>query len=273
MSEPLLMEQVKSVFEAIDLSDSARKQVNVVVAAASVIEALSVDGGPMRMTTLARKLGIAPSSCFNILRTLTQEGIVSFNPKGKYYTINLGLVSIARNYLSPGGSLRVVGPLLEEFARMREITLVVWRRSGHHMTVVSYFDHGAAVRVHIEPGSRFPLLSGAMGRVMAARGGLSNRDLKRYFAHVKWERVIGFDEFMEDAEKARQRGWAYDAGSFNSGIATISTPIEEGQEQVDSVLSATMFADQHDAGTIAEIAEELRQFARLLASVKIGRSF
>jgi len=268
-----LTDKVRSVFETIEINHSSRKQVGAVVAAASVVDTLCKEKTPLRMTKMARRLGIAPSSCFNILRTLTQEGIVSFDSKAKTYSIDLGLVSIARNYLTPGGSLRVVGPLLEEFARLREITLVIWRRAGHHMMVVTYFDNGSAVRVHIEPGVRFPILGGAMGRIMAARGGLSSRELKQYFSRVKWEVPIGFDEFIAEADLAGKRGWAFDAGSFNSGIATISTPIDDGSEHVDAVLSATMFSGQHSDDTINTIASELCEVAKLLASVKISRTF
>ena len=267
------IDRIRSVFEPIDVSDTSRKQVGAVVAAASVVDTLCKEKMPLRMTTMARRLGIAPSSCFNILRTLTQEGIVNFDSKAKTYSIDLGLVSIARNYLTPGGSLRVVGPLLEEFARLREITLVIWRRAGHHMMVVTYFDNGSAVRVHIEPGVRFPILGGAMGRIMAARGGFSSRELKQYFSRVKWEVPISFDEFIAEAEITKERGWAFDAGSFNSGIATISTAIDDGSEHVDAVLSATMFVGQHNQETISAIASELCEVAKLLASVKISRTF
>jgi len=273
LTDSPLIDQIESIFEAVADLDADRKHINAVVAAANIIEVLCATKTPMRMTALSRELDIAPSSCFNILRTLTQEGIVRFDRKGKTYAIDLGLVAIARSYLNPGGSLRVVGPLIEEFARQREITVVVWKRTGHHMMVVTYFDNGSAVRVHIEPGARFPLLAGAMGRVMAARGGLSTREIKQYFARVKWDKPISFDEFIADAEAARERGYSYDSGMFNSGIQTISTAIAQGDEDVDAVLSATMFAGQHDRKTAEIIASELGHLAKLIASVRIGRSF
>jgi DNA-binding IclR family transcriptional regulator len=273
MTDIAFIGKLRSVFEPINIDDASRKQVGAVVAGASIVDTLCKERTPLRMTTIARRLGIAPSSCFNILRTLTQEDIVSFDPKTKTYAIDMGLASIARNYLTPGGSLRVVGPWLEEFARVREVTLVIWRRAGHHMMVVTYFDNGSAVRVHIEPGVRFPILGGAMGRIMAARGGLSHRELKQYFSRVKWEVPISFDEFMADAELAARRGWAFDPGAFNSGISTISAPIEDGGEHVDAVLSATMFSGQHDEETVETIASELCEVAKLLASVKVSRMF
>jgi DNA-binding IclR family transcriptional regulator len=267
------VDKLKSALGPIELDDASRKQVGAVVTAASVVEMLCAERVPFRMTTIARRLGIAPSSCFNILRTLTQEGVIRFDEKAKTYAIDFGLISIAREYLTPGGSLRVVGPLLEEFARSREVTLVIWRRAGHHMMVVTYFDNGSAVRIHIEPGARFPILSGAMGRIMAAKGGISQRELKQYFSRVKWETPIGFDEFMAEADRVGERGWAFDNGAFNSGIATLSIPLDDGNDPVDAVLSATMFVGQHDDETVETIATELREIAKLLASVKIGRTF
>lgn len=273
VSENSYVQELHGIFEPLVAGDPARKQVGAIVAAASIIDLLSNEKQPKRMTAIARRLGIAPSSCFNILRTLAREDIIGFDPKSKTYSIDLGLVSIARNYFTPGGSLRVVGPLLEKFARAHELTVVIWRRAGHHLTVVAYFDHRAPVRVHIELGARFPILSGAMGRIMAARGGFSNRELKQLFARVKWDTSIGFDDFITESEIAKQKGWAFDPGTFNPGISTISTAIEEGQESIDAVLSATMFAGQHDRKTVEVIAVELCALARLLASVRVSRTF
>lgn len=273
LTDTSFLRQIQDIFEPVGEETGERKQVGAVVAATRIIEALCAAGEPLRMTVIARKLNIAPSSCFNILRTLAADGILTFDPRRKTYAIGLGLVSIARAYLTPGGSLRVIGPLLEEFAHRHEVTLVVWRRSGHHMVVVTYFDHSAPVRVHIERGTRFPLLAGAMGRIMATQSGLSQRELRRAFARVKWDDRLTFEELMADAEVVRERGWAFDDGTFSAGISTLSAPIATGGQRADAVLSATMVIEQHDPDRIAVIAEELCALARLLAEVRVGSSF
>lgn len=273
MNDTAFLQQIQSAFEPAESRDNGRKQVGAVVTAIRVLALLSDTPAPQRMTTISRQLDIAASSCFNILRTLAQEGLVTFDRKAKTYAAGVGLISIARNYLTPGGGLRAVRPLLEEFARSREVTVVIWRRSGQHMTVVTYVDNGSALRVHIETGARFPLLGGAMGRVLAANGGLSPREVKQHFAKVQWEHPISIEAFLSEAEETRQRGWAFDPGLFHKGIATVSTAIDEGHGGVDAVLSATMFPGQYDSATVAAIAEELCALAKLLASVKVSRSF
>src|SRR3546814_7451575 len=39
------------------------------------------------VTSIARAVEMSPSSCFNILRTLAHEGLISFNPQTKKYAV------------------------------------------------------------------------------------------------------------------------------------------------------------------------------------------
>lgn len=271
-SDHSALDQLRSLFEPISASSTGRKQVGAIVTAGIVIEHLCQTLRRERMTSIARTLDLPPSSCFNILKTLVHEGILDFDARSKTYGISYGLVAMAKAYMSPGGSLRVIEPLLGDLARRWRVTLVIWRRSGKNMVVVSYFDHGSAVRVHIEPGSRFPLLGGAMGRVIAAYGGLTPRELLQHFSRVKWEKSMDFDQFVSDIEDTREKGWALDDGLFSSGISTISVPIGN-DAPVDAVLSATALLNQIDPTARGQLAAELTSLARLIAGMRVGSQF
>ncbi|KGF70727.1 hypothetical protein LL06_03565 [Hoeflea sp. BAL378] len=263
-------QSVDGVLMPVDTIADGRKQVGAVVAATSVIESLSANHRRHRMTAIARELKIPVSSCFNILKTLVNEQILDFDPETKTYGLSYGLVEIARHYLGHGGALRVVAPLLEQLAQHYEVTLVVWRRSGKNMVVVDYVDHGSAVRVHIEPGSRFPLLAGAMGRVLGAFGGLTTRETLHFFSRVKWDSPFTFEQFMAEVSATADRGWAIDDGSFSSGISTISVPIFNRHQHADAVLSATSFVNQLGDRQRRDIAEDLQSVAHLIAEIRVG---
>lgn len=55
----------------------------------------------MGATQIARETGLNVSSAFNILRTLTHEGVLSFDPATKTYRIGMGLLEVAAPCWAP----------------------------------------------------------------------------------------------------------------------------------------------------------------------------
>jgi hypothetical protein len=70
--------------------------------AARILRCLSTAPAPLGVSAVARELGLSPSSCFNILRTLVAEGLLAFDPVAKTYSLGLGLVEIASSALGMG---------------------------------------------------------------------------------------------------------------------------------------------------------------------------
>lgn len=142
---------IDSIIAPVETAPVGKKQVGVIVSAASIIEVMYASRRRMRMTEIARELSIPPSSCYNVLKTLVSENILEFDQNTKTYHAGYGLVSIAQGYLGPGGPLRVVRPLLEEIAHQRRVTLVIWRRSGKHMVVKDFVDDGSPLACMSNP--------------------------------------------------------------------------------------------------------------------------
>ena len=74
------------------VDDGGQKFVPAVQNAVSIMRLLAAQGSPMGATQIARETGLNVSSAFNILRTLSHEGLLSFNPEAKTYRIGMGLM-------------------------------------------------------------------------------------------------------------------------------------------------------------------------------------
>lgn len=249
------------------------RAIPAVVTAALVVEHFCETRPRARMTEIARRLDLPPSSCFSILKTLVEERVLSFDPATKTYALDYGLAAIGRRYLTPGGALRAVDPILDEMARRHAATLVIWRRAARHMVVVDRWENGSPSQMHVDAGARLPLLAGAMGRVMAAFGDLKPRELARHFTRLRWETPTTFDAWLAEVDGVRARGWAEDDGRFSAGISSVSVGVRALDGRIDAVLSATTFHGQHDAAARELIAGELLKVGALLGDLRIGGGF
>jgi hypothetical protein len=63
------------------------RPVRPVAYAVSILRVFARDGEPKRCVTLARALGLPATTCFNLLRTLVREKVLTFDRVAKTYAI------------------------------------------------------------------------------------------------------------------------------------------------------------------------------------------
>jgi DNA-binding IclR family transcriptional regulator len=213
--------------------------------AVRIMRYLSQSGRAHTLTHIARHLGIYPSTCFNILRTLTASSMLEFDREAKTYAISAGVLDLAEGYLSQGGVLREAQLKMHDVAYEFGATTTLWRRSGDDRQVlVALVDGIADFRVHMRLGQRMPLLIGAVGRVMAAYSGLSEHEIRRRFAQLRWQGSLGFREYMTQTRQGAQRGWMVDGSNHVNGVVTVAAPVFATGRSVPMALAASMFDNQ-----------------------------
>ena len=67
--------------------------------AAAVLRLLGKSDQPIALGTIARELGLVPSTCLYVLRALVAEELVSFEPDTKRYALASGVLTLARGWL------------------------------------------------------------------------------------------------------------------------------------------------------------------------------
>ena len=81
--------------------DAALEQSTVpaVSRAAAILRLLGRSDEPQGVQAIARALNIIPSTCLHILRTLVAEELVAVDPATKLYSLNAGVLMLARQWL------------------------------------------------------------------------------------------------------------------------------------------------------------------------------
>lgn len=233
-----------------------------------ILRHLSQAGTPERSVDLARILGINPSTCFNILRTLVMEDVVDFNPLSKRYSAGLGLARLVEQLVTQGQRVEFAKPLLQELAARLRVTVTLWRRMGpDRIVIVSSAASPTDVRIDMAEGQRLPILMGASGRLFATRMDLDEEKIRDDFEAIRWARPLPLKVYRQDVALAAERGWAVDDGYFSIGILAIAAPVFSPSGNIDFTVSAVLFRGQRDDEGIEEIGRTLVTFCAELSKV------
>lgn len=229
--------------------------------AARILRYLGSHEEPVRLTRIAGDLDLHASTCLNILRTLADEGLVHQQAAAKTYSLGLGVIELARRALRQGEDLAIVRPMMEKLARKHGVTTLMWRRRPDHFVLVAAATAGADLHIGADLGTRFPLLGGSLGRVLAGSGELDEASLRKRFGEVDWSSGIDFATYMAQAREAHARGWAVDKGDYHGAHAGLSAAVPTLDGTVERVLNVALFSAQFSEATLEAIGRDLVELA------------
>ena len=240
--------------------------VKPVVNAVRILRYLTHKGAPERAADIARHLGINPSTCFNILRTLVAEDVVDFNALSKTYSAGLGLARLVEQLVTQGQRLQMALPAMRELAARFGVTVTLWRRMGvDRIVLVSSVASPTALRIDMPAGQRLPLLMGASGRLFVGELGWSEAQARAEFEPIRWSRSISFDTYWREVNRAKKRGWAADDGYFSNGILAVAAPVRDPAGSVAFTISAGMIRGHLDDAGVDTLGDALRDAGAELA--------
>lgn len=207
-------------------ADAKGQAVPAVTRAVAILRYLAGSGDPVGVNAIARALDIIPSTCLHILRTLVAEELVAVDPVSKRYTLDAGVLTLARSALRQDGFAERVQAELDRISARFAITAIGVRVIGlRHMIVAAMSRSDMAFRLHVDVGSRFPALISATGRCLAAFGGHAEAEIKRGFAALRWDAAPDYAAWRRQVAATRAAGYGVDAGNYIRGITIIAAPV------------------------------------------------
>jgi len=240
-----------------------------VTQAAAILRLLARAGEPLGVTTIARLTGISPSSCFNLLKSLSAESLVRFDGERKLYEIGLGVLQLARGVLGADAILRTARAAMNALSSGHELTVGLWRVTGRErLTLIALGDSTASTRIHMEVGQRQPLGAGAAGRAWLSAVESTRAELEQLFSAVRWQKPVSFEHYEASIRLARKRGYAEDREATNRSIVTLASPIrpQPGAGEPRHVLTASTFAGGRDEAGLAAIGAAVSLSAATMAT-------
>lgn len=230
--------------------------------AAAILRLLGRSSEPVGVQFIARALGIIPSTCLHILRTLVAEELVGFDPLTKLYTLDAGVLMLARQWLSQDRFSSLAQPSLDGIAREYGVTAIGVQTVGlEHMIVVAMARSETMIQLHTQIGSRFPATISASGRCIAAFGDYERDELRGRFRRLRWDNAPSLADWEAQVAETRVKGYAIDQGNYMAGVTVVAAPVFGVSSKLTHCLVVVGISGQLQDQAVARIGRDLRESA------------
>lgn len=239
--------------------------------AAAVLRLLGKSDAPLGLQPIAQELGLVPSTCLYVLRALVAEEFVSFDPETKRYSLEAGVLTIARHWLRRNRFNDLAQPVLDRISQAYDVTAIGVHVVGlDHIVVVAVSQSGNDLQISAQIGSRFPATISATGRCIAAFGGHSEAALEARFKTLRWDDPPTLEEWKAQIKQTRLRGFAVDEGHYISGVTVIAAPVWRTRTKLSHVLVAIGLGNEVRRARLPALQQALLTSARTLSSQLCG---
>jgi DNA-binding IclR family transcriptional regulator len=241
--------------------------------AAAVLRLLGKSDAPLGVQSIARELGLVPSTCLHVLRALLAEEFVSFDPDTKRYSLEAGVLTLARHWLRRNRFNDLAQPALDRIGQAFDVTMLGVQIVGlEHIIVVAVSQLGANFQLSTQIGSRFPALISATGRCIAAFGGHPEADLRERFKTLRWDEPPTFDQWKEQVSQTGAQGFAVDAGNYISGVTVVAAPVWRARGKLGHALVAIGIGSPLRRHKLPALQDALLSASQTLSSQLCGET-
>ncbi|RYG20959.1 MAG: hypothetical protein EON93_26375, partial [Burkholderiales bacterium] len=213
--------------------------VGSVVNAIAILRQLASSEESHGVIAISRNLGLSQSSCHNILKTLVEERLLTFNQATKKYRISDHFDEQIRS--SPAGQLADrARPLLKALADEFQLVSGFWEVHGARVRLKAVLHADVPIRIHMTEGQRLPRHVGALGRCLATADNIARKELGDVIARLRWQSPPTVENYAREMVRARADGWARDEGNYIRGVVTVATAVSLGASPPLACLTASM---------------------------------
>ncbi len=182
----------------------------------------------MRLSEIAREIGISRSSAFRLVHTLQTLGYLDRDEETKSYRLGSRVLSLGYSFLASKDVVEVARPLLERLRDETDCSAHIGILDGNEVVYVGRVASRQPVATNITIGSRLPAYATTMGRMLLAFRAES--EVRRLYARARLQRFsartpANHDELAALLATDRTRGYAISHSSFEAGIASVAAPV------------------------------------------------
>jgi DNA-binding IclR family transcriptional regulator len=239
--------------------------------AAAVLRLLGKSDTPLGVQSIARELGLVPSTCLHVLRALVAEEFVSLDPETKRYSLEAGVLTLARHWLRRNRFTDLAQPVLDRISQTFDVAVLGVHIVGlDHIIVVASSQSGHNFQLSTQIGSRFPALISASGRCIAAFGEHTEAEMEARFRKLRWDEPPTLDEWKAQVSQTRLQGFAVDAGNYISGVTVIAAPVWKTRATLSHALVAIGIGSAVKRAGLPALQEALLTAAKGLSNRLCG---
>lgn len=236
--------------------------------ALDVLDQVARHGRPVRFAEVLASSQHPKATLYRLLQTLTNQGMLAYDPEHQTYTLGLRLVGLAHAAWAQSALAPLARPALDRLAASIGETIHLAQLDRGQVVYVDKRNAARPVEMFSQAGKIGPGYCTGVGKAMIAflpdtdRRDAVNR--QAYFAHT--EHTLASPEALEaELDQIRATGLAFDREEHEPGIICIAAPILTAKGRVLGALSITTVTSRHSLTDLTRWEPDLRQTAQEIA--------
>lgn len=235
----------------------------------TILEAIAAQEKGLKLSEIARELGLPSSNTTLFLNTLIHAGYVVKESASGHYCITGKLSELAQlTRVDLYGQLKMVA--LSEMKRLNQLyneNVLLSILSRHHLSVIQEIASTKPIRIINRPEDLFLPHVTAAGKAILAYQDEKKR--KGYLAQCDYPSLtpksLGSEKkLLTELETIRQEGWASNIGEYDDQVFGVAAPIFSGEEIVASLV-VQYPGFRHGQKELGEYAQEVMASAQLIS--------
>lgn len=228
----------------------------------SVILAFDRDHPLQTLSEVAAATGLSPATARRCLWTLEKLGYVGSD--GRYFMLRPKVVSLGSAFLESGRIEEVIQPILRDIVAGSGDSASLGVLENHDVLYVANFSAKRFVRLTAGVGSRFPLYSVSMGRVLLAA--LTDDQIDAYLEEADLQKLTPYTLTDKKALRrkiiqARRDGFCVVRDELEEGLAAVAVPVRLRGRGVVASLNCSSLTRRLDDEKTLETRIELLTLA------------
>ncbi|PWV95766.1 IclR family transcriptional regulator [Hoeflea marina] len=219
-------------------------------AAFRIIEEMAPMSESVRVTDLAKRLGMPRTRIYRYLQTLVSLGYVRQDPATERYRLTLKLFHVGQAIADGTQLTSVARPVMMQLRDKTGHTTTLSIPEDGGMRVVDIVRMDSPVQIITKPGALLTFHASAQGKLALAFGkpefwdGIKDQPLEAFSSLTN----TSIDRLRKEIERARLTGWAVAPEETLRGVNAVSAPIFDLQNQFVATITI--------AGSVQDIKPE-----------------
>ena len=220
------------IFEYVQHGERMKKMVYSapsVKKAFKILRAIADSSNGLGVSELAKQLKIGKSTVHGIALALEEIGVLVRDPLHKKYNIGYTLLELRRKAYARIELRDVARIAMERLMERIGETVFLGILNGDHVTILDAVESHNEMKITSPPGTRLPLLAGAIGKIFLAQFEekkameiVQKAGLRRYTP----KSIVDPKRFFREVEETRKKGYAIDDEEYMMGVKAIAVPIQ-----------------------------------------------
>lgn len=236
--------------------------------AMTVLDQVAGFGRPVRFAELLAASDLPKATLYRLLQTLTQQGLVAFDPDRQSYSLGIRLVRWAHSAWQQSSLAPVARPYLDALSKDLGETVHLAQLDNAQVLYVDKRNAAQPVEMYSDAGKVGPAYCTGVGKAMLAF--LDDVSLERALGQQSYHKFT--DNTLADAAalraecaEIRQTGVSFDREEHEPGIICVAVPVLGASGRMLGAMSVTGPTTRMSLEGLAELAPRLQAAAAQIA--------